>query len=463
MADISPTMGGLRRRLTVTDLLAYGLVFMVPVAPMAIFGAVFAASHGMVVLAYLVGAVTMGFTAVSYAQMVKAFPLAGSVYTYAGRGIAPSVGFLAGWAMLADYVAVPCLLAVVAAVSMHATVPLIPVWAWVLAFVGVNMVINVSGIRVTATATRLFLIAELIVLAVFLLVAGWVVWREGGNGWSWEPVFDPAAFSWPVVLAGVSVAMLSFLGFDAITLLAEEHDGAAKRVGWAMIAALGLAAVLFAAQTWLAALLIPDPGRLIADGDPSGTAFYQAAGTAVGWLSGMCAVATALAWGIANSLVAQTATSRLLFAMARDRQLPTLLAKVSIRRGVPVNAILTTAALSVGLGLYMAVRADGVVLLSSLVNFGALTGFVILHVNVVWHYLVRQRSRRWIPHLLVPVAGVGLLVAVAVHANVLAQRAGLLWIASGAVVLAGLWIAGMRPQLAGMPGTANPTTGAHHV
>ncbi len=136
---------------------------------------------------------------------------------------------------------------------------------------------------------------------------------------------------------------------------------------------------------------------------------------------------------------------------------------MSIRRGVPVNAILTTAALSVGLGLYMAVRADGVVLLSSLVNFGALTGFVILHVNVVWHYLVRQRSRRWIPHLLVPVAGVGLLVAVAVHANVLAQRAGLLWIASGAVVLAGLWIAGMRPQLAGMPGTANPTTGAHHV
>jgi amino acid transporter len=87
----------LKRSLTFTDLLVYGLIFMVPIAPFGIFGSVFQASGGMVVLAYLVGAVGMAFTAASYAQMSRAFPVAGSVYTYAGRGVAQPVGFMAGW------------------------------------------------------------------------------------------------------------------------------------------------------------------------------------------------------------------------------------------------------------------------------------------------------------------------------------------------------------------------------
>ncbi len=82
----------LQRSLTFTDLLVYGLVFMVPIAPFGIFGGVFQASGGMVALAYVIGAVAMMFTALSYAQMSRAFPMAGSVYTYAGRGIAAPVG-----------------------------------------------------------------------------------------------------------------------------------------------------------------------------------------------------------------------------------------------------------------------------------------------------------------------------------------------------------------------------------
>lgn len=86
----------LRRSLSFTDLLVYGLVFMVPIAPFGIFGSVFQGSGGMVVLAYVVGMIAMMFTALSYAQVSQAFPMAGSVYTYAGRGIGPPVGF---WAL----------------------------------------------------------------------------------------------------------------------------------------------------------------------------------------------------------------------------------------------------------------------------------------------------------------------------------------------------------------------------
>src|SRR5665647_2807604 len=94
----------LRRTLSFTDLLVYGLIFMVPIAPFGIFGSVFQGSGGMVALAYAIGMLAMMFTAASYSQMSRAFPMAGSVYTYAGRGIHQSVGFLAGWLILLDYI-----------------------------------------------------------------------------------------------------------------------------------------------------------------------------------------------------------------------------------------------------------------------------------------------------------------------------------------------------------------------
>jgi len=427
------------------------LIFMVPIAPFGIFGGVFAASGGMVALAYGVGMVAMLFTAVSYAQMVKAFPMAGSVYNYAGRGIAAPVGFLAGWVILLDYVLVPGLLALIAAVAFNSAVPAVPVWGWIVGFVLLNTVINVFGIRMTAVVTRWFLVGELIVLAVFLVVAVAALLGGAGRGFSVDPLYDPDTFSWPVVFAAVSVAMLSFLGFDGISMLAEENRGGARQIGTAMTAALVLAGVLFIAQTWVASLLVPDPAGLIATGDPGGTAFYDAASVAGGsWLATTTAVATALAWGIANSLVAQVATSRLLYAMARDRQLPALLARVSVKRAVPTNAVLAVAAIFLALGLYMASRADGIGLLASLINFGAVTAFLTLHASVVWHYLVRQRSRNLVAHLVVPLAGAGLLVFVAVNANVLAQRVGLIWLGAGMVVLVGLYAAGRRPRLSGI-------------
>jgi amino acid transporter len=439
----------LKRSLNFTDLLVYGLIFMVPIAPFGIFGSVFQASGGMVVLAYLVGAVGMAFTAASYAQMSRAFPVAGSVYTYAGRGIAQPVGFLAGWMVLLDYVLVPGLLYLISGVAMNSIIPAVPVWAWVAAFVVLNTVVNYFGIETTARINKVMLVAELIVLAIFLVVGVIALANGAGRGFALTPLYDSSTFSLGLVFGAVSIAVLSFLGFDGISTLAEENRDSARSVGRAMIAALAVAGLLFVVQTWVAALLVPDPQRLIAEGDAGGTAFYDAAAVAGGaWLSTLTAVATAVAWGFANSLVAQAATSRLLFAMARDRQLPAFLRRVHPRRRVPVNATLLVAVLSLVLGIYMSTREDGITLMSTLVNFGALSAFLILHVSVVVHYLVRRRSKDYWRHLAVPVIGFLILAYVVVNAQVAAQTLGFVWLVLGIVVLVVLLATGRRPTMA---------------
>jgi len=437
----------LHRSLSFGDLLVYGLVFMVPIAPFGIFGGVFQGSGGMVALAYAIGLVAMMFTAMSYSQMSQAFPMAGSVYSYAGRGIAAPVGFLSGWLILLDYVLVPGLLYLIASIAMNSLVPGIAVWIWLVAFVVLNTVVNYMGIEMTARINKVMLIGELIVLAIFVVI-GIVALAQGrGRGFDFTPLYNADTFSWSLVFGAVSIAVLSFLGFDGISMLAEENKDSARALGRSMIAALVLAGTLFIVQTWIASLLVPNPEQLIAEGDPGGTAFYDAARVAAGaWLAGLTALATAIAWGFANSLVAQAATSRLLFAMARDRQLPAFLAKVHAKKGVPVNATLLVAVLSLALGLYMSSRDDGITLLSTLVNFGALTAFLVLHVSVIVHYVVRNKSHDYWRHLVAPGIGFAILAFVVVNANVAAQTLGFVWLGIGVAILIGLIATGRRPD-----------------
>ena len=443
----------LRRSLSFTDLLVYGLIFMVPIAPFGIFGSVYSASGGMVSLAYVIGGVAMVFTALSYAQMSRAFPVAGSVYSYAGRGLHPAAGFLSGWLILLDYVLVPALLYIVAGVAMHSFIGAVPVWAWVVGFVVLNTVINYAGIQLTAKVTKIMLVAELVVLAIFLVVGVVALASGKGNGQSFEPLLNPGTFSIGIVLTAVSVAVLSFLGFDAISTLSEENKGDDRVIGRATLAALGLVGVLFVVQTWVAALFVSDPGRLISEGDAAGTAFYDSAEVAGGaWLSVLTAVATAVAWGFANALVAQAATSRLLFSMARDRQLPRFLARVHARHRVPVNATLLVAVISIVLGVWFAQRDDGISLLSTLVNFGAMSAFLILHASVLNHF-VRRRAAGGIDlwrHVVAPAVGFLVIMFTIIKANVLAQRLGILWLGIGIVVVAVSYALGRRPKLAGM-------------
>jgi amino acid transporter len=171
--------------------------------------------------------------------MSRAFPVAGSVYSYVGRGLDENVGFLAGWTILLDYLLVPTLLYVFAAESMSGIFPDLPKWIWIIVFLAVNTAINYIGISFTAVVNRVFLAAELVFLVIFAVIAIAAISR-GTNGatFTTAPLFDAADFSPALVATALSIAVLSFLGFDGIATLSEEAKGGRRSAGIAMISGL---------------------------------------------------------------------------------------------------------------------------------------------------------------------------------------------------------------------------------
>jgi amino acid transporter len=412
----------LKRSMSTFDLVVYGLVFMVPIAPWAIFGVVFNAASGMVPLVYLTGVIAMIFTALAYAQMSKAFPIAGSVFSYVGRGLHPTVGFFAGWAILLDYLLVPTLLYVFAASSMAGIFPDVPQWIWAVAFVVINTVINVLGIGSIKIANRVMLAIQLAFVVIFVVIA-LVALSSGtipGAEFTMAPLWDAEKVNPALIATALSIAVLSFLGFDGISTMAEESTGDRKSGGRAMIIALLVVAVLFIAQTWFASALAN--GTIAFGDDEVNNAFFvlvaKAAGS--GWATAFLAV-NVIAVGIANAVAAQAATSRLLYSMSRDRRLPAFLSKVTSRQ-VPMAAIL------------LVFFVGQIAVISSLVNFGALLGFMLLHVSVAAYYLGKKKSKNYLLHLVVPLVGFLIIGYVLLNADMTAKIGGILWLVVGGIV-----------------------------
>ncbi|MEU8714899.1 MULTISPECIES: APC family permease [unclassified Streptomyces] len=430
----------LRRSLGFRDLVVYGLLFIAPMAPVGVFGTLDATSHGAVALVYVVATVAMAFTAFSYAQMVRVVPQAGSVFAYARVALGREAGFVAGWMVMLDYLLIPAVAYLFSGIAMNALVPEVPRWVWTALAVLVTTLLNLKGVRAAAVIGFLVLALEIVVLLVFVVSALVVLARDGAQRGVWSPFTGDGtqgAFAPGAVAGAVSVAVLSYLGFDAIASFAEEVTGGSEQVARAVLCCLALAGVLFVAQSYLVALLDPTTSaQLAADPVRQGPAFYDAVDASVGrWLHDLVAVSKAIGAAFA-ALAGQAAAGRLLFAMARERRLPRALAGTS--GGVPRAALLCAAVVTLVAAVWAARRGDGMDKLVSVVDIGALSAFTLLHASVVSWFVVRRAGGevRWWRHAVVPVAGAAVTVAVIVAASGAAQAVGAVWLAAGLLTAA---------------------------
>ena len=428
--------GALRRTLSRRDLVAYGLLVIGPLAPVSVFGVLEARTGGAVALVYLAGTIAIAFTAWSYAEMSAVVPHAGSVFAYVTEGVGPRAGFLAGWLAMLDYLLLPSVAYLFCGIALHALMPAVPAWAFTAVALTMTTALNLAGVAVAARAGVVVVVAEVVVLAVFVVSAVIVLAVHGPlRPWA-SPFTGLSGIDAPALARAISVAVLSFLGFDAIASFAEEAAGDARQVGSAIRFCLAAAGVLFLVQVYLAGVLNPlSPADLAARPAAQGTAFYDLTSAAIGpWLAAMLAFVKA-AGPVFAAMSAQAAAARLLFGMARDGRLARALAHVDSRHGVPRTALLTAAAMTAIVSVWAARRDDGLDVLVSIVNVGALTAFTLLHASVVGYFVVRRRAPARTAHRLVPLFGAAVTIAVVAAASPLARIVGAVWLAAGILVL----------------------------
>ena len=426
----------LKRSLSRRDLIVYGLLFIGPMAPVGVFGVLDARTGGAVALVYVLATVAMAFTAWSYAQMSAAVPHAGSVFAYVTEGIGSRAGFLAGWLAMLDYLLIPSVAYLFSGIALHALMPGIPAWVFTVAAFAITTALNLAGVGIAARAGTVVVIVELVVLAVFV-VAALVVLAAHGPARPWTaPLTGIAGIDSFAIAGAISIAVLSFLGFDAIASFAEETAGDSRQIGSAILFCLTAAGLLFVLQSYLAAVLSAvDPADLAARPAAQGTAFYDVTRVAIGpWMATLLAVTKAIGPAFA-AMTGQAAAARLLFGMARDGRLPNALATVDSRHGVPRVSLLTAAALTLVVSVWAARRDDGLDVLVSIVDVGALAAFTLLHASVVGYFVVRRKGAARMAHRVVPLLGAAVTIWVVAAASAAATCVGLIWLAAGVIVL----------------------------
>jgi amino acid transporter len=419
---------GLRRSLGFIDLVAYGLAYVAVVAPLTNLGFVWDASGGLMASTYVVAAVCMYFTAQSYAAMSAEVTHCGSVYGFARASLGPAAGFIAGWLILLDYLLTPALVFTLMAVGMSTLVAGVDRATWIVLVVAVTWTLGWLGVKVGARLSALSVAAQFCMVGGVLVLA-WLALKNGhGNGaLTAQPFIGAAGLDASRIFAGATIAVIMFLGFDAVSTLAEEVRGDGRRiVGRATLAVLMIAAVLYVLVAWVIGNLMP----AIEMKDPA-AAIFELLGQTVGmWAPVLLAWLLTVIVGFTNALPMLTGVSRVLFAMGRDRQLPAVLGQVHAGSGVPRAALLVATAISLALALLLRNRIE---LLVSLISFGALTAFVLLHVSVLMHFRRHVQRRRLFAHVVSPVLGIVVVAALIWSMQPAALALGSCWLVAGLV------------------------------
>lgn len=429
----------LRRTLSRKDLIVYGLAILTPTAVYAVYGVVRQASNGHAALSYLAAMIAMLFTAASYGKMAEAFPSAGSTYSYARRALHPAIGFLAGWAMILDYVLVPLLSSVFVSLTAHRLVPSVPFAAWAFLFCTAITAINICGMQVTKRANEVMLFL-MCLSALWFVVAAILHGGTPPGLIRASAIYDPSTFALRPLMLGAGIATLSYLGFDAVSTLAEEAVDPRADIAYATVLVCVVQTLICFLVAYLATIVWP-AGKQLPDVETAILDISRLTGGEP--LFGFNTFVVLVA-GAASSLASVAGASRMLYGMGRDRMLPSsLFAHLSTRFATPVRSILLIGVLSFAGSL--AISFQQVV---ELVNFGAFAGFVLVNCSVIAHFYIRKRERTGkhiLTNLVFPLLGAAVCIYIWLSLSTDAKTAGFAWLILGLAYLAFLTRGFSRP------------------
>ncbi|PYT32810.1 MAG: APC family permease [Acidobacteria bacterium] len=423
----------LRRVLSVWDLIFYGIVAVTPSAPATVFGLAELKSQGYAVVTILAAMIAMVLTAISYGRMAALYPSAGSAYTYVGRGLHPYLGFVSGWAMLLDYVVSPLFCVVYGTLVLTRAFPALPYPVGAALFASGITFLNLSGIRSTARANKILLCFMFLVLLSYILMAiRYLLVHQGlGALLSAKPFYDPATFDIHKIAGATSFAALTYLGFDAVTTLAEDVKNPRRNVILAAVAVCAFTGVFGGLLVYLGHLVWPDY-RTFSNIE---TAFIEVSSRVGGTVLFQAMAAMLVVANIGAGMTAQVGAARLLFGMGRDDVIPRrFFAHLHPSRNTPNRNIWLIGILAYAGALVMSYE-----LTAEILNFGAFLGFMGVNLAVVWQFWVRQtegQRREIFADIVLPALGFIFCAIIWLGLGAPAKIAGGIWFAIGVVVLA---------------------------
>lgn len=436
--NVTQTGGAeLKRVLKLPTLVCQGLAYLCPACVLLYFGIINAMTNGHFPLALLVAGFAMTLTALSYAKMCRKYPVAGSVYSYVSKSIGPKLGFLAGWTMMVDYFLLPMTCYLSCGLYLNILIPQVPIWIWIIASIVFVAVCNYVGVGIAAFINNINVIAPIAALVVTIIFIIKFIAEGGGAGtllYS-EALFDPETFELNGLMTGAAILAVVFVGFDSVTTYSEETINPEKTMPKAVLIICIGAAIEFFIVAYIMGCGWPwsEAAGQIQNIDTAITEYNIHIG--IGWMNTIFVVINTLAC-IGCCIAGQGATARILLSMGRDGFIPKkFFGYVHPRFKTPSRNILLSAAI----GLTAIIFQDSLTNAMSLVSFGAITGFILTNICVIFRYWVRDKERGTMAtfrYMVMPVIAALICIYLWLSLTLAAKIIGFSWLVLGIVFLA---------------------------
>ena len=420
----------LRRALTLWHLIIIGIVIIQPIAPMGVYGIISNKAGGHVVTTILIAMVAMLFTAISYGRMARAYPSAGSAYTYVGQEIHPVLGYVTGWAMVMDYILNPLICTIICAKLTQNLVPA-PYWLLAICFAIFFSAFNLVGVKTSARLNEALTLGMMAVVFIFFafVVRTLSGVHQYGTAFFTRPFYDPQTFSLGGVFRGTSIAVLTYIGFDGISTLSEEVENPRRTILLATVLVCVVTGILSSLQVYAAQLVWgskPFPEAMVESAFP--LVSRQIGGYFLFHLLNL----TILVANIGSGMAAQLAAARLLYGMGRGQALPRgFFGYIDPIHRVPRYNVLLIGGLALA-GAFAMTYERG----AELLNFGAFIAFMGVNAAAFVRYYLRAHEKR-LASLLPPVLGFVICAVIWWNLSTPAKIAGSIWLGVG--IAYGAW------------------------
>jgi putrescine importer len=390
----------LRRVLSLSDLVIYGIILIQPVAALPLFGLANRDSAGHAVTTILIAMIAMIFTAVSYGRMANRYPAAGSAYTYVGRGLNPYLGFIAGFTMFMDYMIIPILCTVYTSITLNHMLPVIPTRVWYVIVVGGFTFLNLRGIKATSRANWLLMILMSVVVFWFMVAAvRYILIKNGVGGlFTMEPFYHKDTFSWSLVGRGTALAALTYIGFDGLTTLSEEVENPRRNIMLATVMTCLITGVWSGSQIYLAqasvswaqwpAFLQEMAAKFGAE-NALEKAIIGIANVVGGGLLEVSLAFILMVGSVGSGVTGMTGAARVMYGMGRDNIIPQkFFGHLSEKTAAPSYNILL-----IGIIAFLGANVLTYDKCAHLINFGAFLAFMLVNAASIREYYIKAKRK----------------------------------------------------------------------